>query len=83
MSRGLESTAFIAMAAAEVEKVPTSSFLNLAKKDLKIVHIKKDVPNVKEGEIDGWIVASRTAGTWSGSRSWACLCAARRRRVRL
>ena len=28
-------------------------FLNLAKKDLKIVHIKKDVPNVKEGEIDG------------------------------
>ena len=27
--------------------------LSVAKKDLKIVHIKKDVPNVKEGEIDG------------------------------
>ena len=27
--------------------------LREAKKDLKIVHIKKDVPNVKEGEIDG------------------------------
>ena len=53
VSRGLESTAFIAMAAAESEKCATSSFLNLAKKDLKIVHIKKDVPNVKEGEIDG------------------------------
>ena len=34
-------------------KCATSSFLNLAKKELKIVHIKKDVPNVKEGEIDG------------------------------
>ena len=53
VSRGLEATAFIAMAAQENEKCATSSFLNLAKKDLKIVHIKKDVPNVKEGEIDG------------------------------
>ena len=31
----------------------TSSFLNIAKKELKVVHIAKDVPNVKEGEIDG------------------------------
>ena len=53
VSRGLESTAFIAMASKESETCATSSFLNLAKKDLKIVHIKKDVPNVKEGEIDG------------------------------
>ncbi len=53
VGRGLEATAFIAMAAQESEKCATSSFLNLAKKDLKIVHIKKDVPNVKEGEIDG------------------------------
>ena len=53
VSRGLEATAFIAMAAQESEKCATSSFLNLAKKDLKIVHIKRDVPNVKEGEIDG------------------------------
>ena len=53
VSRGLEATAFIAMASKESETCATSSFLNLAKKDLKIVHIKKDVPNVKEGEIDG------------------------------
>ena len=53
VGRGLEATAFIAMAAAESEKCATSSFLREAKKDLKIVHIKKDVPNVKEGEIDG------------------------------
>jgi hypothetical protein len=51
--RGLESTAFIAMAAAESDKCATSSFLNIAKKELKVVHIAKDVPNVKEGEIDG------------------------------
>ena len=53
VSRGLESTAFIAMAAQESEKCATSSFLNHAKKDLKIVHIAKDVPNIKQGEIDG------------------------------
>ena len=73
VSRGLEATAFIAMAAQESEKCATSSFLNLAKKDLKIVHIKKDVPNVKEGEIDGRIVASRTAGILFGSLNWVCL----------
>ena len=53
VSRGLEATAFIAMAAAESEKCATSSFLNIAKKELKVVHIKKDVPNIKQGEIDG------------------------------
>ena len=53
VGRGLESTAFIVMAAADCDKCATSSFLNIAKKDLKIVHIEKDVPNVKEGEIDG------------------------------
>ena len=53
VGRGLESTAFIAMAAAESEKCATSSFLNLAKKELQVVHIKKDVPNIKQGEIDG------------------------------
>jgi len=53
VSRGLESTAFIAMAAAESEKCATSRFLDVAKKELKVVHIKKDVPNIKQGEIDG------------------------------
>ena len=53
VGRGLESTAFIAMAAAESEKCATSSFLNLAKKELRVVHIAKDVPNIKQGEIDG------------------------------
>ena len=53
VGRGLESTAFIAMAAAESEACATSKFLNVAKKALRVVHIKKDVPNVKEGEIDG------------------------------
>ena len=53
VSRGLQSTALIAMAAAESDKCATSSFLNIAKKELKVVHIKKDVPNIKQGEIDG------------------------------
>ena len=53
VGRGLEATAFIAMAAQESEKCATSSFLREAKKELKVVHIKKDVPNIKEGEIDG------------------------------
>ena len=53
VGRGLESTAFIAMAAAESEKCATSRFLDVAKKELKVLHIKKDVPNIKEGEIDG------------------------------
>ena len=53
VSRGLESTAFIAMAAAESEKCATSRFLDVASQELRVVHIKKDVPNVKEGDVDG------------------------------
>ena len=46
-----------------------------AKKDLKIVHIKKDVPNVKEGEIDG-LDCSLADGDVVWVAELGCLCLA-------